>query len=734
MARISVTLPGAGGTRKPIASHHGMSPPIITWPRDTGVERTAIACPNCGSDSPKPLLLTIEFTTSPGSRKETRVVRCPSCGCPFYAEQIPPDYAEDAMLGRGRVTFYLQQGAGLSLITRPLAQLRAPAGGVYAEIGCGFGFGLDYARHAKHWSGRGIDPGGIASLGQHMLGVTIERRYLGDAEPELACTCDVVMASETIEHVLSPIGFVRVLRSMLRPGGTLILTTPDGADLRPETAPGVLIGLLSPGLHLIFQTADSLRRILTEAGFGHVVLNKDGHSLVAFASDRPVELQTDGAVLKAEYRTWLEQRAAGFAPGDDLFFGFAGRALMEAVNDAAFDQAHRVRARIEQACSERFGQSLEALGEATSALQGMSLEDLTRRIPLNLGGLLYADAILRLASETERAGLGKRFLAAAAAADLLRIALADLAMADGMSEEIAWTARAEAVLCAAAAGADDILDQLSALKLAPDAAIGAARLGVAVERTLWELVNAGHYGLAVGLIEAALAGDRDWAVPDVSAPWSAPRSGSQRDALLAIERILVERVNAGHYTQAARLAEATRFDGRPGADPDVAACQRGSQSAALAALRAASRRDALFAIERILVERVNAGDYSQAAALVEVTGIDARDWADPAVSTPRSDSQRDALFCLAILDSQSAERAVIERSRDRFSRIRQMLETPHGHGGPPGLYEAATRGEVAADERLAHLDAADPDAAHQDAAHQDAATTSDDTRSRHQSG
>jgi SAM-dependent methyltransferase len=570
---------------KPGASHHGMmSPPIVTWPREPGVEPAAMACPNCGSDSPKPLLLTIEFTTSPGSRKETRVLRCQSCGCPFYAEQIPPDYAEDAMLARGRVPFYLQQGAGLSLITRPLAQLRAPAGSVYAEIGCGFGFGLDYARHAKNWSGRGIDPGGIASLGQRMLGVTIERRYLGDAEPELACTCDVVMASETIEHVLSPIGFARVLRSMLRPGGTLILTTPDGADLRPETAPGVLIGLLSPGLHLIFQTADSLRRILTEAGFRHVVLNKDGHSLVAFASDRPVELQTDGTVLKAEYRTWLEQRSAGFAPQDDLFFGFAGRALMEAVNDAAFDQAHRVRARIEQACSERFGQSLEALGEATSALQGMSLEDLTRRIPLNLGGLLYADAILRLASGTERAGLGKRFLAAAAAADLLRIALADLAMADGMSEEIAWTARAEAVLCAAAAGAGDIQAQLAALPPAPDAESGAARRDVITERALVELVNAGHYHLA--------------------------------------------------------------------------------------------------------------------AELVAATGVDGGAWADPDVSAPRSDSQRDALFCLAILDSQSDETVVIERSRGRFTRIRRTLQTQDGHGGPPGLYEAAVRGEVAACERL----------------------------------
>jgi SAM-dependent methyltransferase len=606
MARFAAT---ARGTGKPTSPGYAMmSPPKVTWPRGTATAATemapaemtpaAMTCPNCGSDVPKPLLLTIEFTTSPGSRKQTRVLRCPACGCPFYAEQIPPDYAEDAMLARGRVPFYLQQGAGLSLITKPLAQLRAPPGSVYAEIGCGFGFGLDYARHARNWSGRGIDPGGIASLGQQMLGVTIERRYLGDAEPKLAGTCDVVMASETIEHVLSPIGFVRVLRSMLRPGGTLILTTPDGADLRPETAPGVLIGLLSPGLHLIFQTADSLRRTLVEAGFSHIVLYKDGHSLVAFASDRAVELETDGAILKDEYRTWLERRSAGFALSDDLFLAFAGRALLEAVNDGAFDQARRALTLVEQACIARFGRSLQSLGEATSDLTGLSLEDLATRMPLSLGGLLYADAILRLASGTPRAGLAKRFLAAAAAADLLRVALADLAMADGMSEEIAWTARAEAVLCAAAAAAADVQVQLAALPPAPDAESGAARRDVITQRALVELVNAAHYQLA--------------------------------------------------------------------------------------------------------------------AELVTATGVDAGAWADADVSAPRSDSQRDALFCLAVLDSRSDQAAVIERSRGRFNRVRQMLQTQDGHGGPPGLYEAAVRGEVTARDRLRHHAAA-TDAAPMDA-------------------
>ncbi len=565
-----------------------MSPPTVTWPGHADAP-IAISCPNCASEVSKPPLLTIEFTTSPGSRKTTSVVRCPDCGCPFYADQIPPDYAEEAMLERGRVPFYLQQGAGLSLITRPLARVRAPAGSIYAEIGCGFGFGLDYARHARKWVGRGIDPGGISALGQKLLGVTIESRYLGDSEPALAGTCDVVMASETIEHVLSPSRFVAVLRSMLRPGGTLILTTPDAADLRPDTPRGVLIGLLSPGLHLIFQTEHSLHRVLAEAGFHHIVVEKDGHSLVAFASDEPVALEHDSATLKAEYRSYLERRAVDFAYQDDLFLAFAGRAFQEAMNDSEFDQARRVCNKIEQGLIARFGKTLDELAKQAARTKTLPLEDLAKRMPLNLGGLLYAGTILRLASGTERVELGSHFLNAAAAADLLRTALADLAMADGMSEEISLTARAEAVLCAAAAGAVDIVEQLSALSFAPDA----------------------------------------------------EHAGTRREVMA--ERCFVMLVNAGHYALASNVSCASK--------------------------------------------------------------LDSKIWADADQATPRSDSQRDALFCLAVLDAQSDDLTVIERSRRRFNRIRQMLQTPEGHGGPAGLFEAADRGVEAAAARLGQAEA-----------------------------
>jgi 2-polyprenyl-3-methyl-5-hydroxy-6-metoxy-1,4-benzoquinol methylase len=565
-----------------------MGRPVVVWPKGEN-QAARMACPNCGVESGKPLLLTIDYATLPGQRRENTVLRCPDCTCLFYETRIPPDYAEEAMLGRGRVPFYLQQGAGLSSITRPLAQLKAPAGAHYLEVGCGFGFGLDYAQNAKHWTAQGIDPAGLSALGREQLGVSIDLRYLGDEEPGLKGNFDVVMSSETLEHVVSPAGFVGVLRDMLRPDGTLVLSTPDGADLGPDTPPGIIIPLLSPGLHLIFQTEASLRTLLAEAGFRHVILQKDGHSLVAFASQQPLDLETGNLILRREYRTWLESRASAFPPGDDLFLAFAGRALMEAVNDSDFDQARRVRDELDRACEVRFHLPFDTLGTRAAEIRGNSLEEVSSKIPLSLGGMLYADALLRLATGEKRKALGTRFRRAAAGADVLRDALGDLAMEDGMTEDIAWTARAEELLCDAASGRDDIAERLAALPAAPD-----------------------------------------------------PGNGVSRRKALA-ERILVELVNAGHYAVADGLAKSNDF---------------------------------------------------------EITS-----WADPDQEAPRTDSERDALFCLAVIGSRSNDQAQIRRSRDRFRRVRLLLGDS---SSASGLGQAAQRGEIAALERLGeHASAAE---------------------------
>lgn len=477
------------------------APPVVTWAASDAPAVDGLSCPNCGNVAPKPLVLTVVHTPPRRAAQSWRVVGCPGCTCCFYERQDIPDYGDDEMLTRGRAALYLQQGAGLAQLFRPVSRFDFPPGSRYLDIGCGFGFGLDFARRSKGWEGLGIDPAQIAALGRSMLGLPIEQRLLGDDEPTLRAACDVVMAAETIEHVPSPAGFLAILKRVLAPAGVLVLTTPDAAAIQPETPPGQLAGLLSPELHLVLQSEASLRRLLHAAGFAHVEVERDGGALVAYASAEPLALEADPSAFRLAYRTYLEDRAGDFGAADDLFWGFAGRALLESVNDGDLPRASRLQATLARACINRFGIDLAdpILPEGT---HGATLARLVELMPLNLAAILYACAMLALAQGGERLAQEQRLSCAAEAAHRLRRAVGALAMEDALSEDLGWAASAEALLCAVAnPQAQDVVTRLRALPPAPGVG-GGARRDQVVARAFVALVNAGQYAEASALAQA----------------------------------------------------------------------------------------------------------------------------------------------------------------------------------------------------------------------------------------
>ncbi|MGO9249578.1 MAG: class I SAM-dependent methyltransferase [Solirubrobacteraceae bacterium] len=88
---------------------------------------------------------------------------------------------------------------------------------------------------------------------------------------------DAVWAGETIEHVTDTIGWLSEIRRVLRPGGRLLLSTPDHGRLR------VLWLVLSRRAfeahfdprtdHLRFYTRAGLTRLLDELGFHDVAVH-----------------------------------------------------------------------------------------------------------------------------------------------------------------------------------------------------------------------------------------------------------------------------------------------------------------------------------------------------------------------------------------------------------------------------------------------------------------------------
>ena len=672
-----------------------VQPPTLLWADaavDTPAVMQAMSCPNCGSPTPKSLVLTIDVQLPDNPSKRLHLLRCPACTCHFYDSQVPPDYAEPALNNRGRVPFYVQQGAGVSLITRPLAQAAPAPGSAYMEIGCGYGFGLDFALNTRGWRGVGIDPAPLAALGRDALQLPIELRYLRD-DDEARGTMDVVMGSEVIEHVTSPAAFVRTLRAMLRPGGLLILTTPNGDDIDTMSPPGIIIPLLSPSLHLVIQSTTSLTALLQQAGFAHVDVQVDSHSLVAFASDEPLVLEREHDRLRQMYRAHLARRAAASDPHSDIFLGFAGRAFQESVNDRDLDTAAAAWTMLQPACRDRFGLDLEHLHALPEAVATCGLEEMAQLVPLNLGGLLYARGIEQLSSGAARPGLEPQFLLAATAAAAMRRALNELAMEDGQTEDIGWTAAAEALLCAAAGGAEDIAARLSALPSAP--AGGMARRRIMVGRALGHLVNAGHYALARDVVQRENLR---------SVPADIPMMDAERDLAFSLAVLDVQTGPDGRPIgdpAAARRGFAAVF---ASASPDTGlwwAALRGEMQAidlapaiddvtaiTTAVLAAMPNREfARWALPKL----VNAGHYDLAELVAQECRLD-----EPAAGRPLTDGDRDIVFCLAMLGLQASklkpggDTAMVQA---QFARVRDTV-TPGSD-----LWWAALRGELEAIEQ-----------------------------------
>ena len=699
----------------PILMPSVVEPPTITFYPTPGTGSqpapaalTALPCPNCGAADTKTMVLHVDVQLPDNPPRHLNLLRCPACTAFFYDDQEQPDYSKPGLNDRGRVPFYVQQGAGVSLITRPLAQLRRPPGTEYMEIGCGYGFGLDYAVHERRWSARGIDPAPLAALGRDALRLPIELRHLRD-DDEARGVMDVVMGSEVIEHVASPSAFVRTLRAMLQPGGVLVLTTPNGEDIAPEAPPGIIIPLLSPTLHLVIQTRESLTMLLSQAGFTHTEVLIDSHSLVAYASDEPLDLERDHTTLRRLLREHLQRRAEAVDPAGDPFIAFAGRAYTESMNDGAFEAADHVWSLLTAACRARYGLSLDALTALPEAVMTCSLEEMARLVPLNLGGLLYARAIRRLAAGTPRPVLETQFLLASRACDAMRRALGELAMEDGQTEDIGWTALAEAVLCTAEAGSPDTTARLAALPSAPNG--GDTRKREIALRAMTSMVNAGKYPQARALVRDLKLDEAPFVNGD------GPLADAERDALFCLAMLDLELDAAGRPLGAPALGR-SRLQRVCAMTQPASGLWWASLRGIAQALTMMNETDSLVALaERTwrqtpgaetaqwaLTTLTNAGRLDLARIVATESGLATASFSQPGITRPMTDAERDAVFSLAVLDVQTdwAGRAAGEpaMARGRFARVRAAA--PPGSG----LWLGALRGELQALDMLDALDEA----------------------------
>ena len=115
----------------------------------------------------------------------------------------------------------------------------------------------------------------------------VRRANAGEPLPLAGDEVEAVWAGEVIEHVVDVGAFCSELRRVLRPGGPLLLTTPDHRRrqrIQLALSERRFAEHFSPYAdHLRFFTATTLRTVLTDAGFETIALTRGGGHLLACA-------------------------------------------------------------------------------------------------------------------------------------------------------------------------------------------------------------------------------------------------------------------------------------------------------------------------------------------------------------------------------------------------------------------------------------------------------------------
>ena len=182
------------------------------------------------------------------------------------------------------------------------------------DVGAGAGLFLHAARQ-DGWQVQGVE---IADAGiefaRSRLGLDVLKGQLTELDLP-AERYDVVLMQETIEHLLDPMSVLVKIRYLLRLGGVIILTTPNYASLARRLI-GSEWSVLSPGEHLFYFEAHTLRAALEKAGFAQIRIASCGSLNPNQVHQRTLRVRLAQRMLRSMIR--FEQQITDRGLGDSL--------------------------------------------------------------------------------------------------------------------------------------------------------------------------------------------------------------------------------------------------------------------------------------------------------------------------------------------------------------------------------------------------------------------------------
>jgi len=302
-------------------------------------ERTDTLCPVCGASASEPALSKDGYT----------IVRCSLCQMLYVRPVLSADelqaYYQDPGYFHGESTQGYQSYEDLrkALVPHSWRRLRVingllPAKGRLLDFGCAAGYFLEVAQ-ADGWRIAGVELSReMAGNASRALGVSIATSLEALPDREL----DVITLWEVVEHLPQPLAELRRMYDRLRPGGLLMLSTPNTGHWQALCQPDAWEGYRPPA-HLLFFTAGTLVALLQRAGFERITVSR-----VSPLPRLPCWLQRISAPLQAGLASgrasawplalvaWRAVRVCGWGwqrithPRDDVFAALEATAFRPA--------------------------------------------------------------------------------------------------------------------------------------------------------------------------------------------------------------------------------------------------------------------------------------------------------------------------------------------------------------------------------------------------------------------
>jgi SAM-dependent methyltransferase len=236
-----------------------------------------VACAICGSRDQEVVLearyenerdadLIQKFRASGDELLIDRLVRCRTCGLQYISPRLRSDLILASYADGEDPVYVSQMDARERTFASSLARIERLTGGpaTLLDIGTAAG-GFLAAAKRRGWRAEGCEPNRwLAAWGSRQYGVRIrpgsvfEQNY----EPE---QFDVITLWDVIEHTTDPKATLERCRTLLKPGGVLIVNYPDIGSWIARALGRRWLFLTSVHLHYFDRT--TIRRLLETTGF-----------------------------------------------------------------------------------------------------------------------------------------------------------------------------------------------------------------------------------------------------------------------------------------------------------------------------------------------------------------------------------------------------------------------------------------------------------------------------------